>query len=340
MFVFKNPLYFWLGVCLAVLFFTWSAATFKRIKKYRRLDIARSAMWSAIIFFLGLVLAESAIFLPVKLPVKERLEIVFCLDASLSSLAIDIETEVNGESKKISRLEFQKRLVEELSANLKDDAVGIIAFAAEAIPLQIALVREDYKNTFLRNLKNIDNFFVRRGIIQGTDYGKLLEAALEQFQEPSLKKLLIILTDGEQQGDNERLKENLNRALESFSQEKSIVTYFVSVGNANMASPIPKSEDKEGKPKDYYKHEKGEAAGQLILTRPHPEFLSQLANAVNGYFIEAKGNEKLKTILKEVISKERRIIGHEEKNQKNEIGFYLVTISLLFLFVIPLIKTV
>jgi len=117
-------------------------------------------------------------------------------------------------------IEMEKQQVEN-AVNLLEsgDSVGITVFADQAIPLQSVLSREDYKNSVIRNLRYIDSDFVRYHVRQGTDYGVLILTALGQFGE-SGTKILFILTDGEPQGNEEKLRENLSMALEEFSKRK------------------------------------------------------------------------------------------------------------------------
>lgn len=335
----SNPTYFWItaSVSIGILFLNFF--TLKRTGIFRRSDIARIFMWSAVLIFLGMAASNARLEWKKNFPVKEQMEIIFALDVSLSSLAQDVILEEEGERRKISRLEFAKRQIENAINDLKSDAVGIIVFADKAVPLQIALPREDYKNTILRNLRYIDKEFVRYGIKQGTDYGNMIMSALEQFKESPAKKVLLVLTDGEPQGEETKLRENLENAIELFSERSDITVYFIGIGDSRQPSPIPKVEDEDGRPKEFYRFGK-EPGSPLILTRPNPEFLAGLANLTGGYFFEAQKNEDLKNIIKNALEKERRIIGFQEKTEMIDLTPVLLIWSLIFLFVIPVIKSV
>ncbi len=338
---FSNPSYFWFGAGLAAFLLLLNVFTFKRVQFFRRRDLLRALMWSIAVFFLGTVLAEARVEWKRPLPVLEKLEIIFGIDVSLSALAQDALISQGENQQKVSRLEFEKMQVEKVIASLGDDAIGIIAFAAEAVTLQIALSREDRRNTVLRNLKYIDKNFVRYEVLQGTDYGILLLAAIEQFgKSEEAKKILFVLTDGEQQGDEEKLKENLEKAVSALSERKGMAIYFIAVGDDSKTSLIPKSEDENGNPKGYYTYEEGEMAGQPIPTRPHPEFLARLADSIDGHFLQANDDKTLARLLENAIKQERRIIGLEEKTQLIDLASYLLIGALICLFTIPLIKSV
>ncbi len=192
-----NFTYFWIAALISLLLSALNFLTIRRIKFYRRRDILRNLMWSGIILFLGLAISSAKLNWEHLVPVKEKVEIIFALDASLSALARDVIIREGEQVRKISRLDLEKQQVENVIGDLKGDAVGIIIFAEQAIPLQIVLSREDYQNSLLRNLRYIDKDFVRYGIKQGTDYGILILTALEQFSEKSnKKKIIFVLTDG------------------------------------------------------------------------------------------------------------------------------------------------
>jgi hypothetical protein len=332
---FNNLLYFELAAFFSLILLILSFFTMKRVKCFKKRDIIRSLMWSGIILFSGMAMAGAKLNREISQPVKEKMEIIFALDGSLSSLAQDVEIKNGKEGKKISRFEFGKRQIEDLIDLFKKDAIGLIVFAGKAIPLQIVLSREDRKNSILRNLKYIDDDFIRRGIKQGTDYGILLMAAIEQFGENDVKKILVVLTDGEPQGNEEELRQNLAKALDLFSERKDIAVYFIAVGNTAEPSKIPKIADKDGNI-EYYTHENG----QPVLTRPNPEFLIDLANATGGRYIHPAPDQNLENIMLTFIEEERTIIDWEKKTQSVDLTPYLLICSLIFLFVIPILKTV
>ena len=128
----------------------------------------------------------------------------------------------------------------------------------------------------------------------------------------------------------------MSKALEKFSERKDINVYLIGVGNPAEPSKIPRIENAEGKPVEYYAHESGE----LILTRPNPEFLANLANVLGGRYVHADSNQNLKNILLSLIESERIIIGWEKRKEPIDLTPYLLTGSLIFLFIIPFLKTV
>jgi len=334
----SNFTYFWIATLISLFRLALTFFTIKRVKFYPRRDILRNLMWSGIILFLGLAISSAKFNWEHSVPVKERVEAIFALDVSLSALAQDVVIEESEQVRKISRLDFEKQQVENVIGNLKGDAVGIIIFAEQAIPLQIVLSREDYQNSLLRNLRYIDKDFVRYGVKQGTDYGVLILTTLEQFGEKSkTKKLIFVLTDGEPQGDEANLQENMEKAMKVFVKRDDVSIYLIGVGNIREPSKIPQTEDEEGNPKEYYRQKEG---GDFILTRPNPEFLTNLANSTGGHYFHATADKDLKNIIGSSIEKERRIIGFEKQTKAIDLTPYLLISSLVFLFIIPFIKSV
>ncbi len=333
-----NFTYFWIAALISLLLFALSFLTIKRTRFYRRRDILRNLMWSGIVFFLGLAISSAKLNWENPVPVKEKVEMIFAIDVSLSALARDVTIRENEQIRKISRLDLEKQQVENVIGDLKGDAVGIIIFAEQAIPLQIVLSREDYQNSLLRNLKYIDKNFIRYSIKQGTDYGNLILSALEQFgKKSSIKKIIFVLTDGEPQGDEEKLRENMEKAMEVFSERDDISIYLIGIGDIREPSKIPQTEDEEGNPKEYYRQKEG---GDFILTRPNPEFLANLANSTGGHYFHAISDKDLKNILANSIERERRVIGFEKQSKAINLTPYLLISSLIFLFIIPFIKSV
>lgn len=335
---FSNFLYFELASFLSLFFLVLNIFTLRRIGSFRCRDVARSLMWSGIIIFIGLIISGAKLDWKKSVPVKEKMEIIFALDVSLSSLAKDVVLKEEGkEDRKISRLDLEKQQIKNVVGILSGDAVGLMVFADLATSLQDVLSREDYRNSLLRNLEFIDEDFVKSQVNQGTDYGNLIMASLEQFEtEKSTKRLLFIITDGEPQGEENKLRENLSKALEKFSERNDINVYLIGVGNTREPSKIPKTEDDKGEPKEYYTHKNGE----FILTRPNPEFLANLANATGGHYLHANSNNDLKNILLDSIEIERKIISFETKSELIDLTPYLLICSLVFLFIIPILKSV
>ena len=112
--------------------------------------------------------------------------------------------------------------------------------------------------------------------------------------------------------------------------------YLLGCGNPAEPSKIPKIEDENGRPKEYYTDKNG----RPILTRPNPEFLTNLASAMDGHYIHVAFGKNLNDILPDLIESEYGIIGWEKKTESIDLTPYLLISSLFFLFMIPVVKSV
>ena len=162
---------------------------------------------------------------------QHGVDIILALDCSRSMTAADI---------KPNRLERAKREVFDLLGMLQGDRVGLVAFAGSAF-LQCPLTL-DY-NAFNLFLGSLSPDYLPVG---GTDITEALETAAGAFDpKSSADKAIILITDGENTGDGDPIKQA--EAL----KEKKIKLFCVGVGGSDGV-PIPEAEggfkkDKSGK---------------------------------------------------------------------------------------------
>jgi len=119
---------------------------------------------------------------------KEGMEIVFVLDVSLSMLAEDI---------KPNRLQRAKIEMENLIKDLENDYLGLVVFAGHAFSM-LPYLTMDYDSIFLRVLHMVNENYARF-VPYGTNVGNALLLAIESFSNAEREKVLIFLTDGEEQ---------------------------------------------------------------------------------------------------------------------------------------------
>ena len=184
---------------------------------------------------------------------REGVDLVFALDVSKSMLAEDIAP---------NRLEKGKRIVSEIINSLNNDRVGIIAYAASALP--ILPITDDYSTakTFLQSL-NTDMLSS-----QGTAITESINLAKEFYDdEEQTNRVLVILSDGE---DHEVKLELL------FLVQQSGMT-IISVGLGSIkGSPIPIKENNIIK--TYKKNDKGD----VVITKLNKELLSSISKSSKG----------------------------------------------------------
>lgn len=226
--------------------------------------------------WLGLALLIVALARPQWGKIEERVfdqsrEVLIALDLSRSMLANDV---------KPTRLERARLLVESLLDRLKGERVGLVVFSGTAF-LQCPL-SPDYE--VLREfLPALDPDYLPEG---GTDYARLLKAALEAFShEAGADRYLIVLSDGE------ALTEDWRAQVEALKQ-RGIRVVALGVGTES-GSIIPA---KDG---GFVKDERG----AVVMSKLHPATLQQLASATGGAYAEASGWLDLPALLQQTIER-------------------------------------
>ncbi len=289
---------------------------FSKIPKLYR-NLLKAASISIACCVLGLVILQPKWQTTQDYYEKEGLEIVFVLDVSISMLADDV---------KPNRLQRAKMEISNLVQGLEGDRVGLVVFAARAFSL-LPYPTNDYDKVFLRILNMVNESYVRF-VPYGTNIGNALILTMDTFSKENTKKIIIFLTDGEEQIIT---RSQVAEAVKLLLERKDISTYIIGIGDPNKASTIPKK-DKEGDITGYEVTEDGE----IIYTKPNPIFLKEVAEIVGGtYQHDATGNE-LKHIFKQVIDKHKNIIGIKKKTVVRDVSQYFLggALGLLALFFI------
>jgi Ca-activated chloride channel family protein len=217
-------------------------------------------------------------------------EVMIALDLSRSMWTEDV-----GES----RLELAKKTVEDLLNSLKGENVGLIVFAGTAF-VQVPL-SPDYQ--IIREfMPSLDPDYMPKG---GSDYRKMLEAALEGFGETNDRdRYLIVLSDGESstQSWQSRLADLAKRDI-----------HVVGVGIGT---------DKGGFINDQKGGYIADRNGDAILSRLQPGTLQALANRTNGTYVNAsalKTPEDVRALVKETVETGRQgRVGNEATHLQTE----------------------
>lgn len=289
---------------------------FSRIPTLYR-NLLKGACMSAACCALGLVVLQPKWQTSRDHYEKEGLEIVFVLDVSISMLAEDV---------KPNRLQRAKMEISHLVHQLEGDRVGLIVFAARAFSL-LPYPTNDYERVFLRVLNMINENYVRF-VPYGTNIGNAFILAMNSFSTENAKKVMILLTDGEEQIIT---RSQVAEAVKLLLERRDIAIYVVGIGDPKDASPIPKR-DREGNISGYEITEEGET----IYTKPNPVFLREIAETVGGtYQHDATGNE-LRHIFEQVLEKHKNIVGIKKKIIIKDVYQYFVggALALLALYFI------
>ena len=231
-------------------------------------------------------------------------EIVICLDVSKSMLAEDYSP---------NRLDRAKLAISRLTDRLKDDRIGLILFAGTSF-VQLP-VTTDYVSAKMF-LGSIDTGSVP---VQGTAMGDAIFTAIRSFSAQSEKsRVIIVISDGENHEDDPV-------AAAKEAAENGIRVYTVGVGSAD-GQPIP-FEGGLMKDKD----------GEIVVTRLDEETLRKVAEAGNGAYVHAGGDEfGLNPIIEDVRRMEDEEFGSVVFEEYDEQFMYFFGIA-LFLLVIEML---
>src|SRR3989339_677880 len=289
---------------------------FSKIPKTYR-NILKGTSISAACCAIGLVVLQPKWQTTIDHHEKEGLEIVFVLDVSISMLAEDV---------KPNRLQRAKIEISNLIRGLEGDRVGLVVFAARAFSL-LPYPTNDYEKVFLRILNMINEHYVRF-VPYGTNIGNAFILAMNTFSKDKSKKVMILLTDGEEQIIT---RSQIAEAVKLLLERKDIAIYVVGIGDPKKASPIPKR-DKEGNVTGYEATEDGET----IYTKPNPIFLREITELVGGTYQHDATGDELKHIFEQVVEKHKNIIGIKKKTIIRDVSQYFLggALGLLALYFI------
>ena len=258
------------------------------------------------ILFLSIGLANPKIGTELKSINREGVDIVFAIDVSKSMLAEDVAP---------NRLLRSKRIISEIINSLSSDRVGIVAYAAQAIP-QVPLTTDfaAVKNF----LQIIDTDMLSS---QGTSIDSALNLSANFFDQNSeTNRVLILLSDGEDHDD-------IPESIISLIIENNINFISIGVGQDN-GSTIPIKVN--GRIDSYKKDNNGE----VVITKRNSEILKKIASSSKGEYIDGNITEEaleyVKVKLDKIDKSEFETSQFVEYKQQFQI---FILIALLFIIV-------
>jgi Ca-activated chloride channel family protein len=233
--------------------------------------------------------------------------VVFMLDVSNSMNAEDIEP---------SRLTQAKNLMIGTMQKMKNDKVGIVIFAGEAISIMPLTTDYTSAETYISGIET------NSMQIQGTDFLKGMQAAVEKFKNVSKgSRKVILISDGE---DNEG---NDNAAIRLANSEGIMVT-SVGVGS-DEGAPVP--EYAFGQLMGY----KTDMNGQTVISKRQTEALKKIAESTGGSYIDGNNiNESPDQIIDAVnkkLSSSETLVKSQNANHYYQ---YFLAVSIFFFFLI------
>lgn len=284
MFRFANPyiLYLLLIIPAAIVLFI-----FAQMRRRRRLERFASSsllaqltpsasparlrtkfvLYSLALVFLILAAARPQVGSKLREEHQKGIEMMLVVDVSNSMLAEDFEP---------NRLDRTKFAIDRVVESMKQDRIGVVAFAGEA---QVQLpITSDYRmaRAFARKLSPQ---LVRT---QGTDLGAAIKLATMSFSSQSEgSRVMILITDGENHESD---------ALEAAqaAAEKGIAIYTIGIGTPEGAPVMIGGE--------YLTDENGD----MVVSKLDEKMLQEIASTTGGAYVRAT---KQSIGLKEIVDR-------------------------------------
>jgi hypothetical protein len=163
----------------------------------------------------------------------------------------------------------------------------------------------------------------------GTNFASAIRGCLYLFEQRERQRVCILLTDGEPEGNMERLAADLIEALEEVALARvdhDISFYLIGIGDPQAAQPIP-----------IYNYESPDAfvgyrtlaSGEPIMTRPDHRYLSQMADSLAGTYFSIEDEASLAGFIDEIIGIERAAVAQEEVSVGYDLSLPLLLAVLL-----------
>lgn len=233
---------------------------------------------------------------------------------------LDVSNSMNAEDISPSRLTEGKNLMIQTMQKLKNDKVGVIIFAGQAT--SIMPLTTDY-NSAETYISGVETNSIK---IQGTDFLKAMETAVDKFKNINKgSRKIILLSDGE---DNEG---NDNAAIKLANSEGIIVT-SVGIGS-DEGAPVPDYEF--GQLMGY----KSDMNGQTVISKRQTEALLKMAESTGGTYIDGNNIDEAPEKIIEALNKKASSTATLVKSQ-NAIHYYqyFLAVSILFFLLIFLLN--
>tara|TARA_B110000495_G_scaffold146669_1_gene129552 strand:- start:519 stop:1553 length:1035 start_codon:yes stop_codon:yes gene_type:complete len=328
MYQFDTPFYFyffgvlpvlWLGFYLVMRWKRKAQLQFTDTNLMKKLSPYRSRfkpgfkliLLSLSISFLVIGLVNPKIGTQLETVKREGVDIVFAIDVSKSMLAEDIAP---------NRLEKSKRLVSAIMNQLASDRIGIIAYAAQAIP-QLPITTDYGAGRIFLQALNTDML---------SSQGTALDAALDLSgtffdDEDQTNRVVFLISDGEDHSE-----EGESAAKRASALGIRIFTFGV---GTEQGAPIPIK--KNGIIESYKKNLEGET----VITKRNEEILKVIAEVSGGEYID--GNETQEVLdfvsdkLKSMDKKEfeaKKFVSYKDQFQAFLLAGFLLLLIEIFLF--------
>lgn len=233
----------------------------------------------------------------------EGREIVLAVDVSNSMLAEDTEP---------SRMARTRYAIQQLTLHMKNDHVGIVAFADD---VEVLLpITSDYKMAESK-LRSLSPSLIAN---QGTDIGEALEVSLLSFSNQSRNarnRVIILITDGE--AHDSKALEVAERA-----KEEGVVICCIGIGTpegTTLKIDGQMIEDEDGK---------------MVVTKLNEQLLMDIASATGGVYMRStNANFGLEEVIAELDEMESAKLTHRNFEEYDEEYMWFLGVALLLLII-------
>lgn len=233
----------------------------------------------------------------------EGREIVLAVDVSNSMLAEDTEP---------SRMARTRYAIQQLTRHMKNDHVGIVAFADD---VEVLLpITSDYKMAESK-LRSLSPPLIAN---QGTDIGEALEVSLLSFSNQSRNarnRVIILITDGE--AHDSKALEVAERA-----KEEGVVICCIGIGTpegTTLKIDGQMIEDEDGK---------------MVVTKLNEQLLMDIASATGGVYMRStNANFGLEEVIAELDEMESAKLTHRNFEEYDEEYMWFLGVALLLLII-------
>ncbi len=233
----------------------------------------------------------------------EGREIVLAVDVSNSMLAEDTEP---------SRMARTRYAIQQLTRHMKNDHVGIVAFADD---VEVLLpITSDYKMAESK-LRSLSPALISN---QGTDIGEALEVSLLSFSNQSRNarnRVIILITDGEAH-DSKAL------AVAERAKEEGVVICCIGIGTpegTTLKIDGQMIEDEDGK---------------MVVTKLNEQLLMDIASATGGVYMRStNANFGLEEVIAELDEMESAKLTHRNFEEYDEEYMWFLGVALLLLII-------
>ena len=233
----------------------------------------------------------------------EGREIVLAVDVSNSMLAEDTEP---------SRMARTRYAIQQLTRHMKNDHVGIVAFADD---VEVLLpITSDYKMAESK-LRSLSPALIAN---QGTDIGEALEVSLLSFSNQSRNarnRVIILITDGE--AHDSKALEVAERA-----KEEGVVICRIGIGTpegTTLKIDGQMIEDEDGK---------------MVVTKLNEQLLMDIASATGGVYMRStNANFGLEEVIAELDEMESAKLTHRNFEEYDEEYMWFLGVALLLLII-------